>query len=224
MYVSIPRRYPHPQPPIESTVRSISDDLNGSSKTNCFGLAGLLNSVNSNGAGLFVGNAITVLSPSVDDTVQSAKTFLSAWCSERDSMAVIQNSEFTIPNWYLRQGLNGRSELQLTIAMFKSLPLDPLFYCFYFLPSDVLQSVAAQELLSRGWRYHTVERGWFRPATVDDGLVPSLKNFVHFNLNEWKEKLFQSTIDLSKFLASSDYTSSPLPPLATLSMAPPNQR
>jgi hypothetical protein len=139
------------------------------------------------------------------------KSFLCLASYPDDEVNAINRSEFVTPQWYMRSHITGESELRLKPQQIKKFSLDTLFYCFHYLPGDVLQALASQELLHRGWRYHTDLTMWLRPATAEDGLLPQMmaggqKHFVSFDPLLWSQRLYHASLESSKFLASSDYT------------------
>jgi CCR4-NOT transcription complex subunit 2 len=67
--------------------------------------------------------------------------------------------EFELPTSYK---VNNVPPLMSKIANFSD---DTLFAIFYQFPRDVLQELAAQELFSRDWRFHTQLRQWMQKDT-----------------------------------------------------------
>jgi len=70
--------------------------------------------------------------------------------------------------------------------MFEKLALETLFVCFYSMPRDVMQVLAAQELVNRGWRFHEDLRLWFSQAK--NGSV------VYFDVIAWDRRVFSGRL------------------------------
>ena len=78
--------------------------------------------------------------------------------------------------------------VQLSITRMSTLTEETLFYIFYSFPRDASQEAAAQELYSRGWRYHKELRLWLSK----DPLVETIKGpgcergvYVFFDPSAW---------------------------------------
>jgi CCR4-NOT transcription complex subunit 2 len=69
--------------------------------------------------------------------------------------------------------------------------VETLFYMFYSLPKDLLQSFAACELYRRDWKYHEELRIWLKPRTPQELMQshPSVQ-FVFFDVTNWESRLF----------------------------------
>lgn len=166
------------------------------------------------------------LSPFIDDSSADrregchlglTRPLVSLFASEEAEKAALSQSEFLVPPYYLRSVIMGESELKLKPQHVKQFSLDTLMYCFYNLPNDVMQSVAAQELSVRDWKYHTGKAQWFRSIGPKDNVsVPILpsnqKAFMTFDVSCWEEQVWTSSLDANQFL--SDYSlSSKVPAL-----------
>jgi hypothetical protein len=174
----------------------------------------------------------TKLSPYADEDVDSLSTrqhklsrsTVSIFDTREENLLALEGAECAIPQYYLRSTLNGESEFKLKQTHIKQFSLQTLFYAFYQLPKDLLQSLAAQELNSRGWRYHTQLSLWFRPATANDNIPnssPGQKQFMYFDTQAWSPKLFTSVLDQSKLLGPGEYSlSSTAPNFSSLKAGP----
>lgn len=175
------------------------------------------------------------LSPFLTDSIGSSSQFLSArslislFAPVDIQVEARKKHDFFIPQYYIRSAMNGESELKLKPHQVKQFSLDTLMYCFYYLPSDVLQSVSALELVSRNWKYHPELNQWFRPTGSEDGLPPQMftggqKHYMTFDVPSWTQKLWTGSIDASKF--QTDYSLSPKAPAlnGTLRTAPVRHR
>ncbi|GAW80484.1 CCR4-NOT transcription complex subunit 5 [Plasmodium gonderi] len=47
--------------------------------------------------------------------------------------------------------------------LFEKLPLDTLFFIFYYQPGTYQQHLAAKELKKKSWKYHKKYKAWFLP-------------------------------------------------------------
>ena len=69
--------------------------------------------------------------------------------------------------------------------------LDTLFYIFYALPRDMLQSATALELYKREWRWHTELRAWLLPNPQQDAAAAQGNpQFFVFDANAWEVRVF----------------------------------
>lgn len=151
------------------------------------------------------------LSPLTDDKERSefppkrlSKSVLSLFSDAATEADALRRSDFTLPHCYYRTYLQGESELRLKPQHFKQFSLPSLFHCFYYLPGDVVQTLAAAELSHRGWKYHTELKLWFRQAKAEDGLTSN--GLMHFDPVRFEQCPFPRTVDFSKFLAASDFS------------------
>jgi len=176
------------------------------------------------------------LSPYVDERKElhsshqqrMSRSTVSVFDTREDNLSSLEGVEFSIPQYYLRSSISGESELKLKPTHVKQFSLQALFYAFYQLPRDLLQALAAQELNSRGWRYHTQLSLWFRPATSNDNVPnssPGQKHFMHFDIESWSPKLYTGVLDQSKLLGPGEYSLSPnAPSFSSLKTGPSPRR
>lgn len=155
----------------------------------------------------------TRLSPTVDEKSRSQLPFerlslsvVSVFDSVQAQRDSLSRAEFVLPQCYFRSYITHETEFKMKPQHVKQFSLDTLLYCFYYMPSDIMQAACGQELASRGWKYHSVLREWFRPATSDDGLPAGSKGLVRFDIKTWAKALCAEQIDQSKFLSPSDCT------------------
>lgn len=141
---------------------------------------------------------------------QQSKYVLSIFGDARESAELIKRGEFIVPPYYLRSALGSESELKLRPSQIKQFSLDSLFFCFHCLPDDILQTVAGQELLSRGWRYHRDNSYWVRPAAPADretlGAQP--RQFVYFDADSWTPKVLLGHLDHTRLMVASEHAPS----------------
>lgn len=68
-----------------------------------------------------------------------------------------------------------------------------LFYIFYSMPRDITQECVAEELMSRKWRYHKVERAWLTrdescpPPTPVEPRISERGVYFWWDTAEWKK-------------------------------------
>lgn len=81
--------------------------------------------------------------------------------------------------------------------------LETLFYMFYSMPKDILQSFAACELYRRDWRYHNELKIWLKPRSSTELMQshPSVM-FVFFDVSGWETRLFTSTRNNNNIIQS----------------------
>ncbi len=141
---------------------------------------------------------------------RSSRFILSIFDDMRQSMDILQRSEFTVPSYYLRSLNGSESELKLKQSQIKHFSLDSLFYSFHCLPDDILQTMCGQELLSRGWKYHKDNFCWVRPAAPADRetLGAQLRQFVYFDASSWTQKVFQGQLDHTRLMVASEHAPS----------------
>jgi hypothetical protein len=150
----------------------------------------------------------TKLSPFADDNPsqplagnRASRSIVSLFSDPPDEAECLRKSEYTLPHCYFRSYIQGESEFKLKPQHMKQLSTPALFSSFYLTPGDILQAVAAQELSSRGWKYHSEQKKWFRQATGND--APSSSGLVVFDPVRWEEVSQSGSVDASKFMPAS---------------------
>lgn len=104
------------------------------------------------------------------------------------SMAAVPlEQDYSLPACYK---VNNVQPLQSRIPSFSD---ETLFYIFYTMPRDVMQELAAEELMSRKWRYHKIERCWLTrdetypgPVDVERG-VSERGIYLLWDPTSWKK-------------------------------------
>ncbi|KAL4943327.1 hypothetical protein BDV06DRAFT_190279 [Aspergillus oleicola] len=132
-----------------------------------FGLAGLLRMIHSDSAdvaSLAVGQDLMTLGLDLNQPEPLHSTFISPFVASVPGIPLEQ--DFALPGCY---SVANVQPLQSRIPSFSD---ETLFYIFYSMPRDVMQEVAAEELMGRKWRYHKIERCWLTrdeayPGPVD---------------------------------------------------------
>ena len=82
--------------------------------------------------------------------------------------------------------------------------IETLFYMFYSMPRDQLQTAAAVELYRREWWFHSDLRLWMkmRAATAENGTPASnQQQFVFFDVSTWEARIYSgNSLRTSGFL------------------------
>ena len=170
----------------------------------------------------------TKLSPFVDDAVRQplltgrvSSSLLSVFSTPSAELEVLRKTEFPLPRCYYRSYVQGESEFNLKPQHLKQMSIQALFYCFHNMPGDIIQVLAARELASRGWKFHSEIKKWFRQAASGD--VPSGSGLIYFDPKRWEERPYPSSIDQSKLLAASDHNLPAGVSVGVLKYAPPGR-
>ncbi|KAL1982883.1 hypothetical protein VTN96DRAFT_811 [Rasamsonia emersonii] len=152
-----------------------------------FGLAGLLRMIHSESpdvASLTVGQDLMTLGLDLNQPEPLHHSFASPFVS---SSAVPLEQDFSLPACYSVANIQ---PLQSRIPSFSD---ETLFYIFYSMPRDIMQELAAEELMGRKWRYHKVERAWLTrdetypgPVDVERG-VSERGVYLWWDPTSWKK-------------------------------------
>ena len=148
-----------------------------------FGLMGLLAVIRMTDQDLntlALGTDLTTLGLNLNSSDCLYATFASPWA---DSPAQ-RDPEFTLPQCYYMQ------PPALKTGHFSKFQLETLFYIFYNMPRDTLQAYAATELYNRDWRYHKDLKLWFTRASRQGAQDSQKGQYIYFDINEWKKKMF----------------------------------
>ncbi|KAL1992126.1 hypothetical protein VTN49DRAFT_4158 [Thermomyces lanuginosus] len=162
--------------------------LSQMSELDRFGLAGLLSMIHNESpdvASLTVGQDLMTLGLDLNQPEPLHPSFSSPFVS---SMAAVPlEQDYSLPACYK---VNNVQPLQSRIPSFSD---ETLFYIFYTMPRDVMQELAAEELMSRKWRYHKIERCWLTrdetypgPVDVERG-VSERGIYLLWDPTSWKK-------------------------------------
>ncbi|KAJ6172339.1 hypothetical protein N7470_001406 [Penicillium chermesinum] len=112
-------------------------------------------------------------------------TFASPFVSSMSAIPLEQ--DFSLPSCY---NVANIQPLQSRIPGFSD---ETLFYIFYSMPRDIMQELAAEELMGRKWRYHKLERCWLTrdesypgPVDVERG-VSERGIYLLWDHSTWKK-------------------------------------
>jgi hypothetical protein len=167
----------------------------------------------------------TKLSPFLEDPslpeyppVRHSRSLLSVFDPPETEKRCLNRSEFVTPQSYFRSYISHESEFKLKPNQLKQFSLETLFYCFYQLPTDLLQGLSAQELSNRGWAFHAEHKLWFKfPASEGRGIT-------HFDPVSWEIKPFPNPLHKADLVPASRHV---IPPSAfnfnTLKSGPPRR-
>lgn len=86
--------------------------------------------------------------------------------------------------------------------------IETLFYMFYSMPRDQLQTAAAVELYRRDWRFHADLRLWMKhrpPAEPQMSAAANQSQFIFFEIGTWEARVYTgSPLRTSGFLSEED--------------------
>ncbi|BCR88064.1 uncharacterized protein ACHE_40628A [Aspergillus chevalieri] len=153
-----------------------------------FGLAGLLRMIHSESpdvASLAVGQDLMTLGLDLNQPEPLHTSFASPFVASMSSLPLEQ--DFSLPSCY---NVANIQPLQSRIPSFSD---ESLFYIFYSMPRDIMQELAAEELMGRKWRYHKIERCWLTrdetypgPVDVERG-VSERGVYLIWDPTSWKK-------------------------------------
>lgn len=112
-------------------------------------------------------------------------SFASPFVASMPSLPMEQ--DFSLPACY---SVANVQPLQSRIPSFSD---ESLFYIFYSMPRDIMQELAAEELMSRKWRYHKIERCWLTRDETYPGPVDVERNvsergvYLLWDPTNWKK-------------------------------------
>jgi hypothetical protein len=100
--------------------------------------------------------------------------------------ALRREPEFHIPNCYVITPPLPPPTDKMSLLMDET-----LFYIFYTMPNDPLQSSAAVELYNRDWRYHKELQIWFRRMPGTEPIVKTQTyergSYIYFDIGTWEK-------------------------------------
>jgi CCR4-NOT transcription complex subunit 2 len=148
-------------------------DLTVAGNFGLMGLMGVIRMEDPDRGSLALGTDLTTLGLNLNSNDSLHTIFSGPWDdSSRDAL-------FSLPPSYPRKA-TVRPEI------LEKVNLETLFVCFYSMPRDVLQVLAAQELINRGWRFHEELRLWFSQAK--NGSI------VFFDVHAWERRIFSGRL------------------------------
>ncbi len=99
---------------------------------------------------------------------------------------------------YFNSSPYNENDSQLNLSTFKpehlpKLPVETLFYMFYVMNKDIMQSLAAQELYRRNWKFHSELKIWLKPRNPQENNNGSLQ-LMFFDISTWEAKPFTANV------------------------------
>ncbi|KAL1953749.1 hypothetical protein VTO42DRAFT_2313 [Malbranchea cinnamomea] len=153
-----------------------------------FGLPGLramIHSESADIASLTFGQDLMSLGLDLNQAEPLHESFASPFVATAASAPL--QPEFTLPACY---NVANVQPLQTRIPSFSD---ETLFYIFYSMPRDIMQELVAEELMTRKWRYHKVERMWLKrdeqfpnPVEIERG-ISERGVYLWWDTNTWKK-------------------------------------
>jgi len=153
--------------------------------SSAYGLLGLLNVIQMTSADLntlALGTDLTTLGLNLNSTEPLYSTFASPWADQ----PCRREPDFSLPMCYYMQPPT------LKTGHIQKFQLETLFYIFYMLPKDTLQAVAASELHSRDWKFHSELGMWFckQPESGKGGGFGRPSTYVYFDVKVWERRTY----------------------------------
>jgi len=171
---------------VVNTSMSASSDTISSKKTaDKYGLLGLLGVIKNEEK-----QALNILSLGVDLTtlglnLNSPEYLYTTFASPLYDQASKIQPEFSIPKCYL---LSNHLPLNKHFSKFQD---ETLFYMFYSMPKDILQAMAAKELMRRKWLYHMSLKQWFTRVSNTEVIKihqgSEQGTYIFFEIQPWKK-------------------------------------
>lgn len=169
-----------------------------------FGLLGLLDVVKSQDKDLnmvALGQDLTTLGLSLNSQDSLYTSFSSPFLD-----ATNPDAKYSTPSCYMNHSPTFKTEHLARIQM------ETLFYMFYSMPRDIMQTYAAQELYKREWNYHVEMKMWFKRRNPEDMNKDNSsdnenRQYTYFDISNWEQKVFDASNKgnlSSGFLSESD--------------------
>jgi len=145
------------QPSAATTSSSSSSVLSSSMQSSAtagnyglLGLMGVIRMEDPERGTWSLGTDLTTLGLNLNSNESLHSTFSSPWNEDPSQAEFV----FSLPSSFPLQAIV-RPEIMEKVS------LETLFVCFYSMPREILQVLAAQELVNRSWRLHEEHRLWF---------------------------------------------------------------
>lgn len=141
---------------------------------------------------LALGAELSATGLSLSSAEALAPSFASPWAREPSAL----EPSFSLPSSYRLP------QPPLKTGHLTKFDVTTLFYIFYTMPRDLLQSYAAQELYAREWRFHRELKLWFKPEPK----APGAPVYSFFDINAWEKKAYVGPMSAltNGFLAEED--------------------
>lgn len=184
------------------------------SKETRYGLLGLLDVIKMTDRDLntlALGSDLTTFGLSLSSNDSLYLTFSSPFS---DVPAPSEVPLFVTPQCYIMQPPSLKAEHMTKMH------IETLFYMFYSMPRDQLQTAAALELYRRDWWYHTDLKLWMKlrtPQSTDSAgsaaAAVSQQQFVYFDVTTWEARIYSgTTLRVNGFLTEDEINMAPKQP------------
>ncbi|KAL0223279.1 hypothetical protein P9112_002669 [Eukaryota sp. TZLM1-RC] len=184
---SSPSKYHSPQPPTPHR-HAPSPYVPKSSQADRHGLLGLVSLMKADNADLTqlaLGTDLMQLGLNLNSTEVLYSKFDSPFDVHHKS-DLVDDLRFELPPCYYSKSPT------LKVKHFYNFTEDTLFYVFYSFPRDVLQNLASDELVRRGWMYHKMRQVWLKPHEGKE------HTYLVFDHDLWKLVTKSEEIDHSE--------------------------
>lgn len=157
------------------------------SKDAKYGLTGLLDIIrmaDRDLSALALGSDLTTFGLNLNSTDNLYSSFTSPFSDQPAS----SEPQYTTPSCYMMPPPT------LKFEHLSKFTIETVFYIFYSMPRDLMQTLASQELYRRDWKYHGELKVWLKPRSQQD-LIQGHPNvqFLYFDINDWQARLFTTT-------------------------------
>lgn len=172
-----------PSVPVSPRLTGTDSGPSGDAKYGLMGLLDVIKMTDRDLNSLSLGSDLTTFGLNLNSTESLYTTFTGPFADQTSS----NEPQFTTPQCYLMHPPSLKPD-HLT-----KFQLETLFYMFYAMPRDILQTTAAVELYRREWRYHGELRVWFKPRSPQEQIQghPGVQ-YVYFDMAAWETRLFTS--------------------------------
>jgi CCR4-NOT transcription complex subunit 2 len=127
---------------------------------------------------LAFGMELTALFPTISSPEPVHSTFAGPWAAG----PIRREPDYQIPQAYV---VTPPPKISDKIELFSD---DTLFYIFYTMPKDIMQTSAARTLVKREWLYHKELKVWFKRVKIHDQTPTSeTGTFVYMDTVRWEE-------------------------------------
>ena len=137
------------------------------------GLMGVIRMEDPDRGSLALGTDLTTLGLNLNSSESLHTIFSGPWDD------VQKDALFSLPPSYPKRA-------SVRPEVLEKVSLETLFVAFYSMTRDVLQVLAAQELVNRGWKFHEDLRLWF--LQTNNGSV------VYFDVHAWDRRIFSGRL------------------------------
>lgn len=172
-----------PSVPASPRLMGSESGPSGELKYGLMGLLDVINMTNKDMNYLSLGSDLTTFGLNLNSVDNLYTTFSGPFADQ----TAASETQFTTPQCYLMHSPSLKPE---HLSKFQ---LETLFYMFYAMPRDVLQTTSAVELYRREWRYHGELRVWFKSRSPQEQIQghPGVQ-YVYFDISSWEVRLFTS--------------------------------